>query len=398
MKSRRLLIGGILAIVIALLVTWVANKTRWEEVTTSSYLSGEALTNPFYALQKFTTELGATSERASFLTVPPVEDVIYLSSWNWDLSEARRSQIEEWVEAGGRLVMDDSVFWYDDNHFERWSRIHSEYLDLTEEQEEQRREELAVDGCLALDHRGEAFIEAEPPGQPYVVCDFSFWSTLVTYGPIDWALRDDKGTYALRVPVGKGSLTMLLAYEPFAWRALLRDDHAALFVTAAQLRAGDRLHILTEEDFPALPVLAWKFGWPVVVMLALALALALWRSATRFGPPMPAPIAARRSLAEQIRGVGRFAMRNGGGSALHAASRRALEREARRRIHGFDQLQGAERAAALARAAHVDAPHLLQAMHPPADAGPRILMAAISQLETVRRRISHQPTGHSHGR
>jgi hypothetical protein len=170
-----------------------------------------------------------------------------------------------------------------------------------------------------------------------------------------------------------------------------------MFVSAAQLRPGDLLHILTEQDYPSLPALVWRFGWPVVLLATLALLLALWRNATRFGPLLPAVVPARRSLAEQIRGVGRFAMRHGGGAALHAASRRALERAARRHIPGFDTLRGAARASALADAAGLDAPDFALALDPPAAAGPRQFIAAIVQIETVRRRILSQPTGRIHG-
>lgn len=396
MKHRSLLIVGVLLVGIAVLVAWIARNTRWEEVKLSTPLRGEALSNPHYALQKLVSQLGAHSTRENLFAAPDPGDVIYLTNWNWDLAEGRRRQLEQWVESGGRLVTDTSVFVYDDEHFFHWSGIRQVMPQLAEDKVRARRR-LAEEGCMELEPRGQSFMAGDRGDRSLVVCGFSVWSAYETVRPILWALRDEVGMQALRVPVGEGSLTVLAA-TPFARRALLQEDHAALFVTAAQLRAGDHLHILSEEDFPSLAALAWRFGWPVTVLLALALLLALWRRAARFGPRLPPAVPARRSLAEQIRGVGRFAMRHGGGHALHAASRRALERAARRRIPGFDQLKGAERGEALARAARLDAPDLQQAMNPSADAGPRVLVAAITQLETVRRRISYQPTGHVHGR
>lgn len=397
MKHRGLLIGGIAAMAVAALAAWVASNTHWEEVKVPTPLRGEARTNRFYAMEKLVAQLGARSSREAVFTPPPTGDTIYVSNWNWDLSVGRRRQLEEWVQAGGRLVLDDSVFWYDAEHFAAWGGISFRQLQFDKEETQRRARRLREDRCMRHTERGEPFIARVPVGHDFLVCYLDPWRVLETTRPVRWALGDEDGLRALRVPVGRGTLTVLLADVPFTWRNLLHEDQAALFVAAMQLRAGDHLHILTEAEHPSLPALAWRYGWPVLVLGLMALALALWRSGTRFGPLLPATAPARRSLAEQIRGVGRFALRHGGGGALHAASRRALERTASRRIAGFDALRGEARAAALARAAGIDAPDLNLALHPPDAAGPRHLVAAIVQLETVRRRLLSQPTGRIHG-
>ena len=64
---------------------------------------------------------------------------------------------------------------------------------------------------------------------------------------------------------------------------------------------------------------------------------------------MNEPPTARRSLAEQIRGTGQFALRHGDGESLHAASLRALTEAAARRVPGYARLSPSDRAAALAR-------------------------------------------------
>jgi len=74
------------------------------------------------------------------------------------------------------------------------------------------------------------------------------------------------------------------------------------------------------------PTRIWLFGKPLVVLTLLLIGLLLWRDSVRLGPLAAAPTRARRSLAEQIRGTGQFALRYGGGEALHAASARARRR------------------------------------------------------------------------
>ena len=99
-----------------------------------------------------------------------------------------------------------------------------------------------------------------------------------------------------------------------------------------QLRRGDSIVFLTEEDHASMLRLLWRFGAPALLLLAGFVALALWRAGARFGPPIAATETARRSLAEQIRGTGQFALRFGGGEALHAAALRALRDAAMQRF------------------------------------------------------------------
>ena len=85
------------------------------------------------------------------------------------------------------------------------------------------------------------------------------------------------------------------------------------------------------------------------LLAAAAILLLLWRSGTRFGPLIADTARARRSVGEQVRRTAAF-IAAGGGAALHRASIRALEEEARRSIAGYADLLGArERAEAIAR-------------------------------------------------
>src|SRR5690606_17997655 len=126
----------------------------------------------------------------------------------------------------------------------------------------------------------------------------------------------------------------------------------------------DHVVFLTEADVPSLPVLVWRHGAPFVVVLLSWIALALWRGAMRFGPLLAPAERARRSLAEQILGTGRFVVRAGGGAALVAAARRALDEAAQRRIVGYERLAEPARARAVATLTGVDVRALAGALDP----------------------------------
>jgi hypothetical protein len=184
---------------------------------------------------------------------------------------------------------------------------------------------------------------------------------------------------------------------PFLYRALFDGDHAGLFVAATQLRSGDEVRFLSEDSHESLLSLTWRYGSPVVVIALLTIALALWRGGTRFGPLVAATDSSRRSLAEQIRGTGLFALRFGGGEALHGATVRALNEAASRRISAYDRLPTQARLEALVRATGFAQDDLQSALHFSGRRRANELRSAIALLEAARRRILLANTRSSHG-
>jgi hypothetical protein len=187
----------------------------------------------------------------------------------------------------------------------------------------------------------------------------------------------------MRVAIGRGSVTVVNS-APFRYRSLFDGDHGRLFVAAAQLRHGDEVHFMSEDDYPGLMTLMWRRGAPVVAIGLVLVGLLLWRGAVRFGPLAPSPASARRSLADQIRGSGRFALQCGG-QALHAAVVRALDEAARRRISRYGSMPPDGRSAALARLTGIDGDALSSAvdLSRPRRAGE--LHRTLTLLEAARR-------------
>src|SRR5262245_8014906 len=112
----------VVALVVALFVLWIVRNTEWGEVEVPAPLRGDAATNPFYGAQRLVEELGATSERRESLGATSSTAIVVLSTWGWDINAARRVELERWVEAGGRLVVDAALITGSDA-FETWSGI-----------------------------------------------------------------------------------------------------------------------------------------------------------------------------------------------------------------------------------------------------------------------------------
>jgi len=327
-------------------------------------------------------QLGAQSSWDRFLRDVPPNAVIFVSSWHWGLAEGRRSRMEQWVEAGGRLVLDRTLVG-GEQEFERWSGITHHQPSATEEREP--REAAPARECRTLHDATPSREPGEGSGS-YELCAARDGTHLATARHIAWALEDDLGNQVLRVNIGKGSVTVVNGV-PFQFRRFLEGDNAALLVAALQLRRNDEVHFLSEEEHPSLLALMWLLGWPVVLLVLALIALALWRNGVRFGPLTAVPDQARRSLAEQIRGTGLFVIRFGGGKALHAAAVRALNEAAGRRIGAYSRLSASERIDAVAQLTGADASALGPAVNHGGERRAHELRQAIALIEAVRRRL-----------
>jgi hypothetical protein len=387
-------------VVLAVLGAWIARNTYWAEVQIPRPPKGEALTNPFYAVQRFAEQFGARTSYDRVLDIPPPNAVIVLADWHWDLSASRRRALEAWVADGGRLVIDDGVLG-DETTFEAWSGITREFREEEEDgQDTEAGEANTADNAAGPEPGQRGPSRALPCGRyreqrsnpdalstrEYWLCRLHDYTWLSTKRPVAWAVRADDRLHALRVPVGRGSVTVING-SPFRYRGIFDGEHGWLFVAATELRSGDDIHFLSEEQHPSLLALVWLYGRAVVLLGGVLIGLAIWRGAVRLGPLAPAPARARRSLAEQIRGTGQFALRQGGGDALHAACVRALEEAAERRVSGWPRLAAMDRAAALARLTGFDRQALAAAIYHSGLRSPAELRSTIGLLESARRRI-----------
>ena len=382
--SRQLLINGLAGVVVIALGWWIASNTYWEEYDRNTGLQGDALTNPFYAAQRLAELLGANTKlRHEIMRAPPPHAALVLGDWNWDLIPQRRERLERWVQDGGRLVVLRNML--SQTQFVAWTGITQSRL------KDPKKTCTLGSQCPPPNH---SFVQ-EPgkSGKRWNICDELDWTFLATSRPVSWRLNDTDGhTQTLRLKMGQGSVTIVNA-DPFTRDSLVCADDPKLFVAATQLHSGDDVEFLIEDTGSSLLQLIWTYGAPVVMLGAVLLVLWLWRSWVRFGPLMAVPDPARRSLAEQIRGTGRFTLRFGAGSALHAAAVRALNEAAARRVPHFERLAGAARIEARAPVAGLSASELSAALNHAVTRNPHELRKAIATLELARRhmvRVSRQ--------
>jgi hypothetical protein len=391
-RRRGLVITAVIVVCLVVLGVFVARRTTWEPVDVPMPPKGEARTNPFYAAKRFAEALGASTSRAHALGSAQSDAVLFVSNFHWSLIASRRQELEHWVENGGRLVVGNDVL--DNEEFGRWSGI-------TRERPKPRDDSSADSDDDAQDAfetlRTERCHDLQDGGtRRYRLCQFVPRSWLASRESPIWSLRSQYGIQAVRIRIGRGTITALNAF-PFTNGAFTEGDHARLFATMTQLRRDDEVHFVSENDSPSLITLIWRTGAPVVALFGVWLALSLWRGGVRFGPLAPRAELVRRSLAEQIRGTAHFALRVGDNDALHAATLRALSRAAQRRIPGYLALDTDARVAAIAQLSSVDAATLTAAVTALDLRRVHDLRNAVAVLETARRELLLRSTRRSHG-
>jgi hypothetical protein len=396
--------------IIAAAVLYVAFHTYWDDTTVTTPLQGEAAHNPYYSVERLSHAVGIRTQRvASLRVLPSTSNVLFVSDLHVDVAHTNLESLEHWVEGGGRLVVTGPVI-RANPVLQSWSGIapanhdakpaavavppsvppRSTPTPVPVPLSRPTRQGLArsVPDCpvLAEKDRGEA------TGTALHVCiqptqQEGFQSKHV---PL-WALTNENGQHLLRVVLGRGSLTVIGSPFLLAARTFLREDDAQAFIDSVPLKRGDQLMILSDSRAEPFVVLLWRLGAPAIILFAVAMLLLIWRHLPRFGPLAPVPIAARRSLAEQIRANARFAWRTGKLGSLRAAARQALDRDAEKRIASYASLDPQQRAAELGKRAGVDPAVLNSAMtQDPAAAAP-VQRAAIALLEQTRRTLNLSP-------
>jgi len=423
-----LLRAGIAA-VLAGGVLWLASCTEWVEVDVPKLPSIEAAKNDLLALEDLARRLGVKVERPTDLSqMPAAGATVYLATTQGGIFPGRGERLRAWVADGGHLVLQATDL--NEAELSPWLPVRTlkpvppatrraasgargqedDEDDDAEEDEEadapsapaaQASRPAAgskrdLDRMLAQMGEGppcrsvaepEAVAPAFPPARKFMSCAHPPWPRVQARVPARWQLDADNGIEVLRVPHGRGSVTVLAGWDLRGNRALTRGDNGLIASAALQLHRGQLLWIVEQESRVSLMAWLWQTGAAAVLLSALALLLAWWRAAPRFGPltvPMPP---GRRSMVEQVTGTARFLWRHGP-LALQAAQVRALDETARLHVMRYDELERGARASAIARLTGLDAAALGLALDRSIPRRRIDLPPVLELLETARRRLA----------
>lgn len=397
---RERIVAALLLVAIALGAWGISASTEWVEEETRRPARGEARENPVYAFEQLLRKLDMTVERHQALDrMPPQHARLLLLSRDWELVPERAEQLRQWVQRGGHLVLLHASTW-NETRLASWVPVAT--VDVSQQVRERNKARQAAKAAKAAK-------ATSAPDAEYAAEDDDLVSMPPVFDAVDtlascrsfgsnqrlapkagqrasWSLAQEFGAQALRVPSGRGSVTVLNVHlgaitgvEPLAC------DNPLLLAAALQAERGATAWIYLNETREALLPWLWHQGWIAIAIGLLALAATLWRGAMRFGPRLAAPPRLRRSISEQVRGLGAYLHREGR-EALLQAQQRALDEAAARHLRGYARLTLSERARAIEAAtglAHTELSAALSARVCTRAQLPQLLHC----LEAARRRL-----------
>ena len=396
--SRDLAVKLGACVLLAALGVLVAFHTHWETMTVPTPMKGEALRNPYYALERFAASLGLHTQEISTVSGLAPDAVLVLDETGDALTRPPVDSLENWVEAGGRLVIGVDLL---DSYrpLETWSgvkpakRSHLPPVSLKAATSPAAAHAVAS-GSDAACPLLTVSVDGSPTGQSFRVCGAGPVLSFDGDHAPAWSLTDDRGMHVVRTGMGLGEITVLAPDWILTNEMLKRADHAEMLVTAVGLRHDDTLLIFHPTRAEPLLALLWRLVAPAILFLLCGLLALIWRHGPRFGPPLPAPVPVRRSLAEQIRANARFAWRTQRLQALHSSARRSLDETAARHIAGYAALDDSRRADTLAACTGLNAAAISAARSTESSGRVNDARAAITLLEVCRRILLKMQSAH----
>ena len=390
--NRDRIIWLLAVIGIAAGVWWVVANTEWVDEESSRQAQGEARTNPVYAFEQLLRKLGGTVEHHEALqSLPPAKARLVLLSNDWEIVPGRSEQLHQWVLGGGHLVLLEGDDW-DDTGLEDWVPVYSVEVPRKPEAPASGASDALAKARAKLEAGSGSMTSSSPlfgADQTYKSCEFnSQGRRLVPKSGQEaaWAMGRSGGSDLLRMTVGQGSVTVLNTDSAaFYNRRALKCDNGLILAAAVQAEPGATTWVYLNEKREALIPWLWHTGWIAIVTGLLALAAALWRGAMRFGPRLAPPPRLRRSIAEQVRGLGAYLQREGR-EALLVAQQRALEEAAARHLPGYRRLTIPQRGNAIAAATGLNA-EALTAVLQARTVTRAELPVRLELLETARRSL-----------
>lgn len=319
-------------LLLAGLVLLVAANLEWGEKQVWVGWQGEARTNPFLAAKRFLDGSGRATECIQGLPSAGLDlGLVLLPARARRMSPRQAADLVDFVEAGGVLLAagawaeEPGTGTTQDPLFAAFGarRLESDWWERMKDRPPQEIQAFQ-DG-----HRTLA-VRPGGPESPVLRVHFDLGRRLQDReGRAFAAFGDASGVKVLQVARGAGQAILFSDMDWLRNDAIGSHDHAALLEALAGLADASRPRtvLVVRESAPSLAAWLIDRAPAVLAMSALLVALALWRAAPRFGPRLPDPGDARRSLLEHLEACGRFQWRlQEGRGLLRAARQAALDR------------------------------------------------------------------------
>ncbi len=417
MKSRALVILGIILAVAGLLLLSFWGKLEWSEQTVWSDYSGEANTNNFLATQRVLTRLGKTASSVRGLpsthhTMGP-GDILILPRRYIHLTDGQVESIMDWVKEGGLLIAvgtspesreesetQDPLFSAIGARATVRNDPPKNGTDLGEPEPKPNPKpgleppEPQKSDNSASETAQDAYADANRvttvllDGRVYRV-ELGEWLQLLDLsGKATKSIGNNSGVKLLQYEVEKGRVVLCTELDCLNnWKICEYDHTDFLWALVSKWGSQNRVWIVYREEPPSLRQWIRDYAWMVVVSLVTLILASLWHAGSRFGPRTPEPALGRRSLLEHLAACGRFQWSKHEGLSLLKAAREATIQKIHRVHPGWAHLAPQELCTRLAQFSGLEELRILRALRHERLSDPREFTEAIQTLDLIRKKL-----------
>lgn len=335
--------------------------------------SRESRINPFLAAGRLLESFGYEVDTSRGLPADlGSRDILVYTVTRKVHTELREERLISWMEGGGHLIITpspaedepDPLLWFIDVYPGDWINPDQLSMDLVAGQP------LVVSFDAGIRPDDDEHVYRDPARSRYLSVGFPRLEQYV-YEDTDETREMLEGELFLpeedpfigSFHVGDGRLTVV-ADDRWIHNYLIgQQDNAAVLLQLVSLTDGEgRVWFVVEDVIPPLITWLWTHAKVCFGALGMLLAAWLWKSASRFGPVLPAPSAERRSLLEHIDAAGWFLWKRRGGRALVAAMQDSLEETCGRRDPRWADHSNNEKVDSLARLTGLPAREIRRAL------------------------------------
>lgn len=394
-----LLVGGGIALFLAL----------FERVSTTVPLppEGEARYNPLYALRMALQAQGVKAQsypvlNPNALALGP-RDTVLIYTQPEAISAVQTQRLVDWVKHGGHLVMRGPGA--GETPGELAEALGLEAAAGVSEDDEDADEAFVMPSCASLSAtpappkpRAKAAGESDqaaagkdsgtkkPARETVQLCGTAFVGSLPQF---EGHHGDSVRGYRFgRMALGAGQVTVVSDLGFLANDELKKRIATELGYQVLAPRLGEgTVHLVYSADVPSIWRLLMLYGWMALVPAVLALAAFLLLRGQRFGSPVPAPSANRRTLLEHVQAAGEFAFRRGRSLSLHSAVLALFQRRLALRDPVLAALDGETLVAALAEKFQLTPDRVRLALRPVGLQRPDVFLQSVSTLVLMRNRL-----------
>ncbi|CAI8944709.1 DUF4350 domain-containing protein [Pseudomonas sp. IT-P176] len=346
MNRLQMVLGTLLAGLLAAVAVYLFLQATPYAETIDHGPSPEAQANPYLAAEHFLRQQGLRVSHANSLeTLPPLpsrQHSLLLLGERVDMTPAQVEQVLAWAHAGGRLLLVAEALWdakagkSADLLLDRVQVQQSMSKDLKEPPPEATTDPYPTLTKLYLeDEQAPAYASFDPQfhlEDPHNLAQA-------------WA-NSALATHMMQLPYGEGLITVITDADLWKNPNIGHYDNAWLLW---YLNADTEVTLLFDIDHDHLLTLLLRYFPQALVALAALLGLWCWHVGWRQGPLIAPATKARRQLQEHVGASADFLLRNAGQHSLLQGLQHDVQRRARQRHPGLEQLETAEQWQVIAR-------------------------------------------------